>query len=200
MSSKKHRRRIKESYSQGPVWLNPVKPMANSRVETDDTLQKKLSDASEAEARLAYARMSEYTISSAKERLKQTNDQFLEGLKDFSVTFPEINSPPIPLGVPLEATISIGDDPPQPKRLIYATIILPMNISDIDLWQGCQSLSLDNQKKIITSLPARDQSQVSPVIKVLYPLPFPLGGFAMYPITMFDFYGKDIVVRFVKQF
>lgn len=44
--------------------------------------------------------------------IKKEINNILDSLKNFSVIFPEINSEPMKLGVPLEVTFQIGNDKP----------------------------------------------------------------------------------------
>lgn len=118
------------------------------------------------------------------------------------MVFPEIISEPIPLGLPLEATVKIGDDESQLKRIIRATLLFPMFGADniipdrlIDkqkLIQELQALQTNPTKKILTAHPRSKSTEIADVVlEVIYPTP--IGGFAMTPMPIFNWYGKEAI-------
>jgi hypothetical protein len=112
-------------------------------------------------------------------------------LRYYSVVFPEINSEPIKLGKLYEVTVKIGEDEAQERRLVYATIVLPFEENESCL-AGLIELLVNSKKKVISAPGVGSKVEVSPVLKVIYPLP--LGGYAMTPITIFNWYGKEEII------
>jgi hypothetical protein len=110
----------------------------------------------------------------------------LEKLKECYVIFPGVISPPIKLGVVLEATVQIGDDEPQHRRLISATLLLDISKSKF------LSISIGENNIILHSESVIPRLQVNPV-RVF-------DEFVMYPISSFAWYGsKRIIITNVKE-
>ena len=99
-------------------------------------------------------------------------------------------SPPLKLGVPLEGTFHIGDDPPQKDVLFYATVIIESGASNEELLQAMHGLKI-RPKEVIQATPVSANRLIQPTVKVLYPAPF--SGYFMPPISVFEWYGREKV-------
>ncbi|HNX10781.1 MAG TPA: hypothetical protein PKI61_01435 [bacterium] len=119
-------------------------------------------------------------------------EKILKELKGFSVIFPEITSGPIKIGVPLEATIQIGTDEPQPKRLIYAAVSCHVEhyMTDLQL-AGFRKLKIDKAKKLILAPKAKSREDITILLRILHVIP--LEGYAMTPAPIFKWYGREKV-------
>ena len=125
--------------------------------------------------------------------INQQIEEILENIKDYSVIFPEICSEPIKLGVPLEVSFQIGEDAAQEKRLVFAVLVFNIERYEIQAQlQALQKLQIDKAKKLITAQTIRNKGRATPVLEVVYPTP--LGGYAMTPMPIFGWYGKEKII------
>ena len=114
----------------------------------------------------------------------------MERLESFYVEIPELDSPPLKLGVPLEGTFQIGDDPPQKDILFCATIVVSPGASAEALLEAMHGLKI-RPKEVIQAAPVSANRLVQPTVKALYPFPF--SGYFMYPLPVFGWYGREKV-------
>ena len=120
----------------------------------------------------------------------QQIEEILESIKGFSVAFPEICSEPIKLGAPLEVSFQIGEDAVQQKRVVFAVLVFNTESWEIQAQlQALQKLQIDKEKKLITAPLARNRAMAALVLEVIYPTP--MGGYAMTPAPIFNWYGKE---------
>ncbi len=124
------------------------------------------------------------------EEIRQKIKEKLTAIKDYSVLFPEISSEPIKLGVPLEVSFQIGEDPVQKKRVVFVDLVFNTEVYETQAqWQALQKLQIDDTKKLIMAPPARNRARVAPVLEVMHPTPS--GGWSMTPVPIFRWYGNE---------
>ena len=116
------------------------------------------------------------------------------------VMFPEIQGGPFKLGTFYEATIKIGDDEPQEKRILFATMLMPdpkipRNVDELaDQTKHLNALTglMSGRKNgIMTAYHSTTDKVANPTILVLYP--GPLGGYMTPCMGDFAFYGTETI-------
>lgn len=83
--------------------------------------------------------------------------------------------------------------------MVYATLRLTLAQHETEIQlKGLKRLSIDWTKKTIIAPPVKEKAPVTSILKVIYPLPF--GGYAMTPIAIFEWFGKEkVTITEIKE-
>ncbi len=116
---------------------------------------------------------------------------FIEDLKGYSAVFPNVILEPIKLGTWLKATVQIGNDPPQPDCLLFASVVIGHAIYAEENISQLKELVIDRKHKIIVARQPKSGLLANVVLKIM--APSPEIGYRFIPVYDFSWYGKEII-------